>query len=177
MRLLQVALLLAQHAVDAAAHFPRLLSGFSLLGAQLLLPPPALQLHCRPRARGVPASASSERCPRWSRGWDQDWGWDGAGLPVLRARVRGGAGGILRAAEKQRSQAIAQAHRDGARGVGRSPGSDCSPRRCVRLRCTWTPGCRLRGVAAVGPARGPRPLTAPRGHCAPSGPSWAGALT
>lgn len=121
MRLLQVALLLPQHAVDAAAHFPRLLSGFSLLGAQLLLPPPALQLHCRPRARGVPAGASSEQCPRWSRGWYRDWGWDGAGLPLLRARVRGGAGGVLRAAEEQRSQAIAQAHRDKGCGAWAGP--------------------------------------------------------
>lgn len=175
MRLLQVALLLAQHAVDAAAHFPRLLSGFSLLGAQLLLPPPALQLHCRPHARGAPAGASSEQCPRWSRGWDRDWGWDGAGLPVLRARVRGGAGGVLRAAEEQRSQAIAQAHRDTGRGQ--------VPR--VRL---WLPTMQEAvlyldpGVPDAGRGcggSGPR-TTAP--HC-PEGPlctvrpSWAGALT
>lgn len=115
MRLLQVPLLLAQHAVDAPAHFPRLPLGLALFGAQLLRTPPTLLLRVGfgPRARRAPAGAPREQGPgRRSRG--RSW----AGLRALHGRFRGRAGGVLRAPEEQRPQTVAQTHVGSARARG-----------------------------------------------------------
>lgn len=89
MRLLQVALLLAEQAVDAPAHFPRL----ALLGS-----PPFLRVRVGARWDWGPSFLQPmPRALRW------------------RPRVLGAA--VFRDPEEQRPQAVAQTHVVGGRGT------------------------------------------------------------
>lgn len=173
-RLLQVALLLAEHAVDAPADLPRLPLCLALLSPRLLRTPPPLLLRggFGPRARQTAAGARREggrgraaphRRPGQGGGRGRDRGR--AGPRVLCRRFRGGAGDVLRIPEEQRPQTVAQTHVDagvrGAGGSGRGPGGGAGGG-CTRTR--RDAAVRAGGVA--GPGRGPRPLTVPEGHFA-----------
>lgn len=164
MRLLQISLLLPQHAVDAPADFLRLPLGLALFSAQLVRASPPLFLRggFGPRARQAPVGARWERDPRRIPPSRRGRG-RGQALPrAPRGRFRARAGGILRISKEQRSQTVTQTHVGAARARGRlAPGSRQGPSSEAGVDCTWTHG----GVAA-GPNQGPRPLTALKGHFA-----------
>lgn len=170
MRLLQVPLLLPEHAVDAPADFPRLPLGLALLSAQLVGAPPLLFLRVcfGPRALQAPTGARRELGPcrvspsRWGRGRGP-----GQARPrTLRGRFRARAGGILQIPEEQRSQTVAQTH------VGSAPARE-TRRDAGTTGARLRPGPQLRGGRGLhlDPGRGggrPEPrATAPH---SPEGP-------
>lgn len=112
-RLLQVAPLLAEHAVDAAAHLPRLALRLALLRAPLVRASPPLRprVGFGPRARRAPAGAPGERGRRHGSPCRRD--------PGRAGRFRGRARGVLRGPEEQRPQTVAQPHAGAAGAAGR----------------------------------------------------------
>lgn len=153
-RALQVPLLLAEHAVDAPAHPPRLTLGLALLGAQLVRPPPPLLLRAGFGPRACRAPAGAPRGPEPGRVCCQGPGR--RGTRAVRGLIRGG---VLRVSEEQRPQAVAQTHvgaaglkpghpRKGARGLHPDPARRGRP---------YAAGCESGGCGPTAAApHGPR---------------------
>lgn len=168
MRLLQISLLLPQHAVDAPADFLRLPLGLALFSAQLVRASPPLFLRggFGPRARQAPVGARWERDPRRIPPSRRGRG-RGQALPrAPRGRFRARAGGILRISKEQRSQTVTQTHVGAARARG-------TRRDAGTTGAGLTPGPQLRGGSGLhldprwGCGRPEPRATAP--HC-PEGP-------